>query len=85
MLCHIAAMIDDSVIDMRSVNQRPQMAQFLCLKNIRIFLNACTGSFGLKETDLFKPSMLYDYTDFARVLCTLSKLSNCAKAEAKGE
>ena len=28
--------------------------------------------------------MLYDYTDFARVLHTLSKLSNCPKAKAAG-
>ena len=26
---------------------------------------------------LFQPKMLYDYTDFVRVLHTLSKLSNC--------
>ena len=60
------------------------MAQFLCLKNIRHFLNACANFFALRETDLFQPSMLYDYTDFARVLHTLSKLSNCPKATGKG-
>ncbi len=37
----------------------------------------------MKEQDMFSPSMLYDYTDFARVLNTLSKLSNCAKALEK--
>ena len=57
------------------------MAQFLCLKNIRTFLGTCTSVFGLKETDLFQASMLYDYTDFARVLHTLSRLSNCSKAK----
>ena len=55
------------------------MAQFLCLKNIRTFLATCTTVFELRETDLFQASMLYDYTDFARVLHTLSRLSNCAK------
>ena len=59
------------------------MAQFLCLKNIKIFLTACREEFSLKETDLFQPSMLYDYTDFARVLQTLSKLSNCDVAKTK--
>ena len=57
------------------------MAQFLCLKNIRTFLSTCTSVFGLKETDLFQASMLYDYTDFARVLHTLSRLSNCENAK----
>merc|ERR1719210_2627255 len=59
------------------------MAQCLCLKNIRTFLNACSEYFQVKETDLFQPSHLYDYTDFARVLHTLSKLSNCVKAKAR--
>ena len=58
------------------MNQRPQSAQFLCLKNIRVFLQSCAVFFKLKETDLFEPKMLYDYTDFVRVLHTLSKLSN---------
>ena len=57
------------------------MAQFLCLKNIRAFLATCIAVFELRETDLFQASMLYDYTDFARVLHTLSRLSNCAKAK----
>ncbi len=107
LLCHVAAAIDAAAVDMKVVNQRPQMAQFLCLKNIRLkkpyllcllfydsqqkcpsfvsrhFLQACVVHFGLKETDLFQPSMLYDYTDFARVLHTLSKLSNSPKAKAK--
>ena len=56
------------------------MAQFLCLKNIRTFLSTCSSVFEIKETDLFQASMLYDYTDFARVLHTLSRLSNCEKA-----
>ena len=59
-----------------------QMAQFLCLKNIRTFLATCTSAFDLKESDLFQASMLYDYTDFARVLHTLSRLSNCSVAKA---
>ncbi len=84
LLCHIADSLDPNSVDMRVINQRPQMAQFLCLKNIRHFLHACSASFGLRETDLFQAGMLYDYTDFARVLHTLSKLSNCAKARQKG-
>lgn len=83
LLCHVASAISPESIEQKNVNQRPQMAQFLCLKNIKIFLSACRDCFCLKETDLFQPSMLYDYTDFARVLQTLSKLSYCEVAQTK--
>jgi guanine nucleotide exchange factor VAV len=66
LLCHIAVTLDPMSIDPKNVNQRPQMAQFLCLKNIRAFLQSCATKFGIHETDLFQPSMLYDYSDFAR-------------------
>ncbi len=60
------------------------LRQCMCLKNIRTFLQACRRHFDLKETDLFDPQMLYDYSDFGRVLHTLSKLSKCPKAVASG-
>jgi guanine nucleotide exchange factor VAV len=41
LLCHIASTIDENSISPRSINHRPQMAQFLCLQNIRLFLTAC--------------------------------------------
>lgn len=47
-LCHVALALDPNALDIRAVNQRPQSAQFLCLKNIRIFLQSCAGYFGLK-------------------------------------
>jgi len=68
---------------MKLVNQRPGLAQFLCLKNIRLFLTTCSKYFELKETDLFQPSMLYDYSDFAQVLHTLSRLSTSSRALKK--
>ena len=80
-LCHILATIDPNCINLKDVNQRPQMARFLCLKNIRIFLSTCQTHFNLKESDLFEPSMLYDYTDFERVLTTLSRFSKCSKVK----
>ena len=80
-LCHILATIDPSSINLKEVNQRPQMARFLCLKNIRIFLSTCNTYFHLKESELFEPSMLYDYTDFERVLTTISRLSKCSKVK----
>ena len=39
-------------------------------------------SFGLKDADLFEPSHLYDFSDFAIVLQTLSVLSNSSKVKA---
>ena len=83
LLCHVASTIDKTAINEKNVNARPQNAQFLCLKNIRIFLKACKDTFQLPETDLFQPSMLYDFADFARVLHTLSRLSHCKVTAAK--
>ena len=76
-LCFVASALNPASIEMKNVNLRPQMAQFLCLKNIKAFLKSCEEFFQLRETDLFGPSMLYGCTDFGRVLNTLSKLSNC--------
>ena len=84
LLCHLLHTIDTTTIDMRLVNQRPALAQFLCLKNIRLFLSSLTKCFGLSETDLFQPSMLYDYSDFAQVLHTLSKLSQAPRSTGMG-
>lgn len=58
--------------------------QFLCLRNIDIFLKTCVSSFGLKESDLFDNIMLFDLTNFHKVLCTLSKLSLSPKALRNG-
>ena len=32
LLCHLVHTIDGSTLDMKLVNQRPSLAQFLCLK-----------------------------------------------------
>jgi len=85
LLCHTLHMIDPSTLDMKQVNQRPALAQFLCLKNIRLFLASCTKYYDMRETDLFQPSMLYDYSDFAQVLHTLSRLSQTPHATATGQ
>lgn len=49
--------------------------QFLCCQNIKLFLDTCKNYYGLRESDLFEPTMLYNLTNFHRVLITLSKLS----------
>lgn len=49
--------------------------QFLCCQNIKLFLDTCKSYFGIRDGDLFEPMMLYNLTNFHRVLITLSKLS----------
>ncbi|XP_052737193.1 protein vav isoform X2 [Bicyclus anynana] len=83
LLCSLLNVLQPGCIDMKDVNQRPQMAQFLCLRNIKVFLRACHEVFELRETDLFDASMLFDLSNFHRVLCTLAKLSQSPKALAK--
>ncbi|XP_038046645.1 proto-oncogene vav-like isoform X2 [Patiria miniata] len=58
--------------------------QFLCIKNIRTFLQACSRVFGLRSEDLFEPNGLFDVTDFGQVIYTLSKLSQSPLAAAQG-
>ncbi|KOC65970.1 Protein vav [Habropoda laboriosa] len=84
LLCNLLNTVDPGCIDMKDVNQKPQMAQFLCLRNIKVFLSACSTTFGLSDSDLFEPSMLFDLSNFHRVLCTLSALSNCIRLRRKG-
>ncbi|KAF5302731.1 hypothetical protein FQR65_LT08473 [Abscondita terminalis] len=80
LLCTLLSKMDPGCIDMKDVNLKPAMAQFLCLRNIRLFLRTCSITFGLKEADLFEELMLFDLTNFHKVLCTISKLSLCPKA-----
>ncbi|XP_043526292.1 protein vav isoform X2 [Frieseomelitta varia] len=84
LLCNLLNTVDPGCIDMKDVNQKPQMAQFLCLRNIKVFLSACSTTFGLTDSELFEPTMLFDLSDFLRVLRTLSVLSNCARLRRKG-
>ena len=84
LLCNLLNTVDPGCIDMKDVNQKPQMAQFLCLRNIKIFLFACSNTFELSDSDLFEPTMLFDLSDFHRVLCTLSALSNSPRFRIKG-
>ncbi|MEQ2205575.1 hypothetical protein XENOCAPTIV_003997 [Xenoophorus captivus] len=42
--------------------------QFLCLKNIRTFLVACSNSFGMKKSELFDAFDLFDVRNFGKIL-----------------
>ncbi|XP_066961659.1 protein vav-like isoform X3 [Macrobrachium rosenbergii] len=81
MICKILHILDEDSIDLRTINQRPQNAQFLCMKNIGIFLQTCTRKFDLNKEDLFEPPMLFELSDIGKVLHTLSRLSKSAKAQ----
>ncbi|KAK0180051.1 hypothetical protein PV327_005733 [Microctonus hyperodae] len=84
LLCNLLNHIDPGCIDIKDVNQKPQMAQFLCLRNIKLFLTICSSTFGLSDSDLFEPSVLFDLSNFYQVLCTLSALSHSTKLRRKG-
>ncbi|KAJ3611748.1 hypothetical protein NHX12_021762, partial [Muraenolepis orangiensis] len=57
---------------------------FLCLKNIRTFLAACSGIFAMKKSDLFEAFDLFDVRDFGKVMDTLSKLSHIEATQQNG-
>ncbi|XP_053688911.1 protein vav [Sabethes cyaneus] len=81
LLCNLLNFLDSSLFDTKDFNRKPQMAHFLCIQNIKLFLEICKSNFGLKDADLFEPTMLYDLTNFHKVLLTLSKLSQTRKAQ----
>src|SRR5690606_5998137 len=76
LLCQLANQLQPGCIDLNEVCLRPKLSQFLCLKNIRLFLQACVQKLQLPPTELFEPDMLYDCSNFGRVLHTLSQLSH---------
>ncbi|KAB5523754.1 hypothetical protein PHYPO_G00156080 [Pangasianodon hypophthalmus] len=75
LLCHLLNNLSPQSVNLREINLRPQMSQFLCLKNIRTFLTACHERFGMKKSELFEAFDLFDVRDFAKVIGTLSILS----------
>ncbi|KAM9324248.1 LOW QUALITY PROTEIN: guanine nucleotide exchange factor VAV2 [Gastrophryne carolinensis] len=84
LLCQLLHNLSPGSVDVKEINFRPQMSQFLCLKNIRTFLKVCHDKFGLRNSDLFDPFDLFDVRDFGRVISALSKLSHHIIAQSKG-
>ncbi|XP_020773074.2 LOW QUALITY PROTEIN: proto-oncogene vav [Boleophthalmus pectinirostris] len=84
LLCQLLNNLLPQAVNLREINLRPQMSQFLCLKNIRTFLGACQEKFHLKKSELFEAFDLFDVRDFAKVLSTLSLLSHSSIAIQKG-
>lgn len=84
LLCQLLHQLCPGSVDLKDINFRPQMSQFLCLKNIRTFLRVCHDVFGLRSCDLFDPFDLFDVRDFGKVISTLSRLSHHSIAQNKG-
>uniref|UniRef100_A0A3P9MRV9 Osteoclast-stimulating factor 1 n=1 Tax=Poecilia reticulata TaxID=8081 RepID=A0A3P9MRV9_POERE len=62
LLCQLLNNLLPQAVNLREINLRPQMSQFLCLKNIRTFLAICQEKFYLKKNDLFEAFELFDVT-----------------------
>uniref|UniRef100_A0A8B9IWV7 Vav guanine nucleotide exchange factor 3 n=1 Tax=Amazona collaria TaxID=241587 RepID=A0A8B9IWV7_9PSIT len=73
LLCQLLNNLRSHSINLKEINLRPQMSQFLCLKNIRTFLSACCEIFGMKKSELFEAFDLAD--DNLPVLHSSSVLS----------
>uniref|UniRef100_A0A673FU79 Guanine nucleotide exchange factor VAV3-like n=1 Tax=Sinocyclocheilus rhinocerous TaxID=307959 RepID=A0A673FU79_9TELE len=68
LLCQLLNNLRPDTINLKEINLRPQMSQFLCLKNIRTFLSACCEAFGMKKSELFDAFDLFDVRDFGKVM-----------------
>uniref|UniRef100_A0A8C6PVP8 Vav guanine nucleotide exchange factor 3 n=1 Tax=Nothobranchius furzeri TaxID=105023 RepID=A0A8C6PVP8_NOTFU len=84
LLCHLLNNLKPQCINLKEINLRPQMSQFLCLKNIRTFLGTCSDTFGIKKSDLFDAFDLFDVRNFGKVMETLSILSHTMIAQQTG-
>ncbi|XP_065100277.1 guanine nucleotide exchange factor VAV2 isoform X2 [Paramisgurnus dabryanus] len=84
LLCQMLHNLSPGSVDLKQINFRPQMSQFLCLKNIRTFLKVCHDKFGLRNSELFDPFDLFDVRDFGKVISALSRISQHSIAQIKG-
>ncbi|XP_035235962.1 guanine nucleotide exchange factor VAV2-like isoform X4 [Anguilla anguilla] len=84
LLCQMLHNLSPGSIDLKEINFRPQMSQFLCLKNIRTFLKVCHDKLGLRNSELFDPFDLFDVRDFGKVISSLSRLSHHNISQIKG-
>uniref|UniRef100_A0A8C3TG83 Vav guanine nucleotide exchange factor 1 n=1 Tax=Chelydra serpentina TaxID=8475 RepID=A0A8C3TG83_CHESE len=67
LLCQLLNNLTPHAVNLREINLRPQMSQFLCLKNIRTFLSTCCDKFGLRKNELFEVFDLFDVRDFGKL------------------
>uniref|UniRef100_UPI00398F13F6 guanine nucleotide exchange factor VAV2 isoform X3 n=1 Tax=Pristiophorus japonicus TaxID=55135 RepID=UPI00398F13F6 len=84
LLCQLLHNLSPGSIDLKDINFRPQMSQFLCLKNIRTFLKVCHDKFGLRNSELFDPFDLFDVRNFGKVISAVSRVSHHTAVQCKG-
>uniref|UniRef100_A0A8C1ZVY8 Vav 3 guanine nucleotide exchange factor b n=1 Tax=Cyprinus carpio TaxID=7962 RepID=A0A8C1ZVY8_CYPCA len=83
LLCQLLNNLRPDTINLKEINIRPQMSQFLCLKNIRTFLSACCEAFGMKKSELFEAFDLFDVRDFGKVM--KKKIKNLLLVVSEGD
>ncbi|XP_066931830.1 proto-oncogene vav-like isoform X2 [Clytia hemisphaerica] len=83
-LCLVANSLRPGTIKDISKINNVNMHEFLCNRNIRAFLKACTTVFKLDDKKLFKAKELYEATNFEAVIKTLSHLSKTSIAKGAG-
>lgn len=64
---HLLCMLHCFCATHLEINSFCPPSQFLCLKNIRTFLAACSEIFGMKKSELFEAFDLFDVRDFGKV------------------
>ncbi|XP_010787981.1 guanine nucleotide exchange factor VAV3-like [Notothenia coriiceps] len=77
LLCQLLNNLKPHTINLKEINLRPQMSQFLCLKNIRTFLTSCYEVFGMRKTYLFEAFDLFDVQDFGKKQAEVDVRSCC--------
>lgn len=79
-LCAIVNKLKPGCVQYRMKVNNPDHHEFLCLRNIGLFLRACVDVFHLSEKNLFEDIDLYHLTNFKAVVNTLSLLSKKREA-----
>ena len=79
-LCDIANMLHRDCIQYRRKVNNIEQHEFLCKRNIDLFLRACEDTFRIDQKELFTSGELYHVTNFKAVIRTLSVLSNTPDA-----
>uniref|UniRef100_A0AAX7TG31 Osteoclast-stimulating factor 1 n=1 Tax=Astatotilapia calliptera TaxID=8154 RepID=A0AAX7TG31_ASTCA len=85
LLCQLLNNLLPQAVNLREINLRPQMSQFLCLKNIRTFLGVCQDKFHLKKNELFEAFDLFDVRDFGKVSDAPYTAQIYLRKKAKGD
>jgi len=82
-LCNLLNYLVPGIIKYTDVSCRPQRSRFLCLQNIRLFLDTCRRELFFRDRDLFDPYMLFDKYDLDKIVETLSKISRLEISKKK--